>query len=210
LQSPSSHSQNHHDQHHHSSSSSSERFQYNEVISSLSSLTVIGHHAILTQCDEILNCVIGPYSQITQTRSISDTTIHSSRFHPVIIKRASELKKVIMLPHTTAGDECRVRNVQMFEHSSISGGALVEVPPPPPPPHTPALPPRSPSHLSSSGMCPCPRCLCWWWRMSSFSCWSTHWIPSQLSSHLFCLALWSRKPFLWMQGLSLLLPSPHL
>jgi hypothetical protein len=112
------------------SANSSDRSQFNELISSLS-LTVIGYHASITQCDEILNCIIGPYAQISQTKTLSDSTIHSSRFHPVLIKRASELKRVIMAPHTTAGDECRVRDVQMFEHSAISGGALVEVTYPP-------------------------------------------------------------------------------
>jgi hypothetical protein len=103
-----------------------ERLQLNHLISSLP-LTVIGSHAIISQCDEIMNSLIGPHSQVTQTRTLSDCTLLSSRLHPVTVARASELRRVVMMQHTSAGDECRVRGVQMFEHSSISGGALVEV-----------------------------------------------------------------------------------
>lgn len=103
-----------------------ERLQYNELLSSLS-CTVIGGHAIITRCDEIMNSIIGPCTQISQTKNISDCTFFSSHSHPVVVKRASDLRRVIMLHNTLAGDECRVRDVQMFEHSSISGGALVEV-----------------------------------------------------------------------------------
>jgi hypothetical protein len=169
-----------------------ERLQFNQLIASLS-LTVIGSHAIVSQCDEITNCLIGSFSQVTRTRALSDCTLHSSRFHPIVVDRASELRRVVMMQHTTAGDECRVRDVQMFEHSSISGGALVEV----------CLPLLSHSLASShslsslslapiTGMHLGSRLKCRWRRVSALCRRPSYRLPPQLSPHLFCVALRSR------------------
>jgi NDP-sugar pyrophosphorylase family protein len=87
-------------------------------------LTVIGPNCTLFNCDEIINCLLGP-NTILKSSSVSNTTVLSSLKRPVSITSGARVSNCIVNAACTLTMGCHADHVFMSECSSLGDFARV-------------------------------------------------------------------------------------